>query len=130
MAKESQALCQLRELKAPKWNFTTLSHGSAVSIFDALGGGPLTGTTAWDNRNSFGGTMPGLAVQIYATYPSMPGALRALCPDFRGVTPGIRPWTTCVSLGDARRRARYEKENSIAESKDWVLMPLLQYYRA
>eukprot|EP01043_Picozoa_sp_COSAG02_P062575 COSAG02_NODE_8669_length_2486_cov_1.986594_5_plen_49_part_01 len=39
--------------------------------------------------------MPGLAVQIYATYPSMPGALRALCPDFRGVTPGIRPYARC-----------------------------------
>ena len=33
--------------------------------------------------------MPGLVVQIYATYPSMPGALRALCPVIRGVTPGI-----------------------------------------
>jgi len=32
------------------------AYASAVSIFDALGGGPLTGTTAWDNRNSFGGT--------------------------------------------------------------------------
>ena len=32
-----------------------------------------------------------LAVQNYATYPSMPGALRALCPVRRGVTPGIRP---------------------------------------
>jgi len=36
--------------------------------------------------------MPGLAVQNYATYPSMPGALRALCPDFRGVITGIRPY--------------------------------------
>jgi len=32
------------------------AYTDAVSIFDALGGGPLTGTTAWDNRNSFGGT--------------------------------------------------------------------------
>jgi hypothetical protein len=32
------------------------AYSSAVSIFDALGGGPLAGTTAWDNRNSFGGT--------------------------------------------------------------------------
>jgi hypothetical protein len=32
------------------------AYASAVSIFDALGGGPLSGTTAWDNRNSFGGT--------------------------------------------------------------------------
>ena len=39
--------------------------------------------------------MPGLAVQNYATYPSMPGALRALCPVTRGVTPGIRPYARC-----------------------------------
>jgi len=32
------------------------AYASAVSIFDGLGGGPLAGTTAWDNRNSFGGT--------------------------------------------------------------------------
>jgi hypothetical protein len=32
------------------------AYTDAVSIFDALGGGPLAGTTAWDNRNSFGGT--------------------------------------------------------------------------
>ena len=36
--------------------------------------------------------MPGLAVQNYATYPSMPGALRALCPVRRGVITGIRPY--------------------------------------
>ena len=36
--------------------------------------------------------MPGLTVQNYATYPSMPGALRALCPDLRGVITGIRPY--------------------------------------
>ena len=30
MAKESQALCQLRELKAPKWNFTTLSPSTLL----------------------------------------------------------------------------------------------------
>eukprot|EP01044_Picomonas_judraskeda_P004118 COSAG03_NODE_356_length_8629_cov_11.099965_4_plen_177_part_00 len=29
------------------------AYASAVSIFDGLGGGPLAGTTAWDNRNSF-----------------------------------------------------------------------------
>eukprot|EP01043_Picozoa_sp_COSAG02_P013931 COSAG02_NODE_565_length_20246_cov_13.930163_6_plen_162_part_00 len=39
--------------------------------------------------------MPGLAVQNYATYPSMPGALRALCPVTRGVTQGIRPYALC-----------------------------------
>eukprot|EP01046_Picozoa_sp_COSAG06_P017762 COSAG06_NODE_1216_length_10221_cov_9.567477_6_plen_159_part_00 len=39
--------------------------------------------------------MPGLAVQNYATYPSMPGALRALCPVRRGVTQGIRPYALC-----------------------------------
>ena len=37
-------------------------------------------------------SVTGLAVQNYATYPSMPGALRALCPDFRGVITGIRPY--------------------------------------
>ena len=36
--------------------------------------------------------MPELAVQNYATYPSMPGALRALCPVRRGVITGIRPY--------------------------------------
>ena len=36
--------------------------------------------------------MPELAVQNYATYPSMPGALRALCPVARGVITGIRPY--------------------------------------
>ena len=29
---------------------------------------------------------------LTATYPSMPGALRALCPDFRGVITGMRPY--------------------------------------
>eukprot|EP01043_Picozoa_sp_COSAG02_P020967 COSAG02_NODE_1051_length_14956_cov_3.414216_14_plen_72_part_00 len=31
-------------------------------------------------------------MQNYATYPSMPGALRALCPVRRGVITGIRPY--------------------------------------
>eukprot|EP01043_Picozoa_sp_COSAG02_P049637 COSAG02_NODE_5006_length_4726_cov_21.452021_2_plen_83_part_00 len=36
------------------------------------------------------------------TYPSMPGPLRALCPDFRGVITGIRPYAryqTAVATG-------------------------------
>ena len=40
-------------------------------------------------------------MQNYATYPSMPGALRALCPVRRGVTPGIRalcPMSSVTSI--------------------------------
>ena len=58
--------------------------------------------------------MPGLAVQNYATYPSMPAALPSimrLCPVGRGVITGIRPYAryqprsastapSCVGAGD------------------------------
>ena len=63
--------------------------------------------------------MPGLAVQNYATYPSMPGALRALCPVRRGVITGIRPYARyhvgfnksvlrLELLGQIRHRATHE----------------------
>ena len=47
-------------------------------------------------------------VQNYDTYPIMPGALRALCPVRRGVTPGIRRLMPGVTL--QRQDALHEPE--------------------
>ncbi len=63
------------------------------------------------------GTDDLIAMQNYATYPSMPGALRALCPVRRGVTPGIRPYARChFTVGSYYRRV---------SMVDCVIFPLL-----
>eukprot|EP01043_Picozoa_sp_COSAG02_P060050 COSAG02_NODE_7770_length_2855_cov_2.472787_1_plen_182_part_00 len=62
-----------------------------------------------------------LAVQNYATYPSMPGASRAICPVTRGVTTGIRPqltlcWPRSPTLQRGRPRCRFATATFIVAS--------------
>lgn len=81
------------------------AYASAVSIFDALGGGPLTGTASWDTRNRFGGTQtlldPDLGFNGYGLYADATSDLSISLP------------IACYTLdGMERAIARQAKANS------------------
>ena len=68
-------------------------YSSAVSVFDVLGGGPLAGTTAWDNRNSFGGTVAlistGFGLYADATTSDLSISLPIACYTLDGMERAI-----------------------------------------
>ena len=56
-------------------------------------------------------------MQNYATYPIMPGALRALCPVRRGVITGIRPYARYQFFARVAMFTKEAHEKALAEAE-------------